>query len=216
MISGKTFVLPIITPPAAFSVNPRATFCRSADSSSGKGTDADVSRQAGLFPQLTAAGCERKSAIVTSNLPLSNWGETFSDPVISSAIIDRLPHHPSAIKPMAILIASKDSFPTGCLRPSLLSKLRIFCHFSANFSCRLHRIRQLVPLRCLFPCAPAPEYRDCRQQRDGRLFKWEKACGFLRRPDPCFFIDGSLLSRIQRSLNPRSRSRRCHCNASNR
>lgn len=53
---------------------------------------------ANLFFQLIAARYERKSTIVTSNLPLSNWSEVFSDPVIASAIIDRLVHHSSVVK----------------------------------------------------------------------------------------------------------------------
>ena len=53
---------------------------------------------ANLFFRLIAVRYERKSTIVTSNLPLSNWGEVFSDPVIASAIIDRLANHSSVVK----------------------------------------------------------------------------------------------------------------------
>lgn len=53
---------------------------------------------AGLFFQLVAARYERRSMIITSNKPLSKWGEVFSDPVIANAIIDRLVHHSSVVK----------------------------------------------------------------------------------------------------------------------
>ena len=53
---------------------------------------------AGLTFQLVAARCERKSTVVTTNQPLSKWGEVFSDPVIANAIIDRLAHRSATIR----------------------------------------------------------------------------------------------------------------------
>lgn len=53
---------------------------------------------AGLFFQLIAGRYERRSTIVTTNQPLSKWGEVFADPVIANAIIDRLVHHSSIIR----------------------------------------------------------------------------------------------------------------------
>lgn len=53
---------------------------------------------AGLFFQLVAARYEKRSVIVTTNQPLSKWGEVFGDPVIANAIIDRLVHHSRIIK----------------------------------------------------------------------------------------------------------------------
>lgn len=53
---------------------------------------------AGLTFQLVAARYERKSTVVTTNQPLSKWGEVFSDPVIANAIIDRLVHHSAIIR----------------------------------------------------------------------------------------------------------------------
>jgi DNA replication protein DnaC len=41
---------------------------------------------------------EKKSTIVTTNIPLSKWGETFSDSTIAAAILDRLVHHSTIIK----------------------------------------------------------------------------------------------------------------------
>lgn len=52
--------------------------------------DADA---ANLFFQLVASRYETGSIILTSNLPFTRWGDTFSDPVIAAAMIDRLVHH---------------------------------------------------------------------------------------------------------------------------
>lgn len=51
-----------------------------------------------LFFQLIASRYERRSTILTTNQPLSKWGEVFGDPTIATAIIDRLVHHASIIK----------------------------------------------------------------------------------------------------------------------
>jgi len=50
------------------------------------------------FFQLVAARYERRPMIITSNLPLSKWGEIFGDYTIANAIIDRLVHHSHIIK----------------------------------------------------------------------------------------------------------------------
>jgi DNA replication protein DnaC len=41
---------------------------------------------------------EKKSTIITTNIPLSKLGETFSNNTIVSAILDRLVHHSTIIK----------------------------------------------------------------------------------------------------------------------
>lgn len=51
-----------------------------------------------IFFQLIAARYEKKSTIITTNQPLSRWGEVFGDPTIATAIIDRLVHHSTVIK----------------------------------------------------------------------------------------------------------------------
>ena len=51
-----------------------------------------------IFFQLIAARYEKKSTIITTNQPLSKWGEVFGDPTIATAIIDRLVHHSTVIK----------------------------------------------------------------------------------------------------------------------
>lgn len=51
-----------------------------------------------IFFQLIAARYEKKSTIITTNQPLSKWGEVFNDPTIATAIIDRLVHHSYVVK----------------------------------------------------------------------------------------------------------------------
>jgi DNA replication protein DnaC len=41
---------------------------------------------------------ENGSIIITSNRPLTKWGELFGEPVISSALLDRLFHNAHKIK----------------------------------------------------------------------------------------------------------------------
>lgn len=48
---------------------------------------------ANMFFQLIAKRYEKKSTIVTTNIPFSKWGDTFNDSVIATAILDRLLHH---------------------------------------------------------------------------------------------------------------------------
>lgn len=51
-----------------------------------------------LFFQLIARRYEKNSTIITTNKPVSEWGETFGDPVLANAIVDRLLHHSHVIK----------------------------------------------------------------------------------------------------------------------
>ncbi|MDR7608674.1 MAG: IS21-like element helper ATPase IstB [Armatimonadota bacterium] len=50
-----------------------------------------------VFFQLVAARYERASIILTSNHTFADWGQVFGDPVIATAILDRLLHHSHVI-----------------------------------------------------------------------------------------------------------------------
>jgi len=50
------------------------------------------------FFQLVAARYEKRPIILTTNQPLSRWGEVFGDNTLANAIIDRLVHHSQIIK----------------------------------------------------------------------------------------------------------------------
>lgn len=48
---------------------------------------------ADAFYRIIASRYETRSLIVTSNKSFESWGEVFPDPVIASAVLDRLVHH---------------------------------------------------------------------------------------------------------------------------
>ena len=57
-----------------------------------------IDRQgANLFFQLISRRYERGSILLTSNQSLGAWGEVFGDPVIASALLDRLLHHATTV-----------------------------------------------------------------------------------------------------------------------
>ena len=50
-----------------------------------------------LFFQRIDKRYERNSTIITTNINFSQWDETFGDPMIASAIVDRLLHHATVV-----------------------------------------------------------------------------------------------------------------------
>ncbi len=48
---------------------------------------------ADAFCRIIASRYEQRSLIVTSNKSFESWAEVFPDPVIASAVLDRLVHH---------------------------------------------------------------------------------------------------------------------------
>ena len=61
-----------------------------------------------LFFQLIAKRYEKSSTIITTNKPLSKWGEIFGDPVLANAILDRLLHHADVINIVGRSYRTKD------------------------------------------------------------------------------------------------------------
>ena len=51
-----------------------------------------------LMDETMAMRYEKKPTIITTNIPLSKWADTFSDAILASAILDRLVHHSTIIK----------------------------------------------------------------------------------------------------------------------
>src|SRR5499427_9537557 len=51
-----------------------------------------------LFFQLVNARYERAAMILTSNRGFAEWGEVFGDPVVATALLDRLLHHAVVIQ----------------------------------------------------------------------------------------------------------------------
>ena len=50
-----------------------------------------------LFFQLVSRRYERGSLLLTSNRSVGEWGSVFGDPVVATAILDRLLHHSHVI-----------------------------------------------------------------------------------------------------------------------
>ncbi|QVK16935.1 IS21-like element helper ATPase IstB [Mycoplasmatota bacterium] len=61
-----------------------------------------------LLFQLIARRYEKKSTIITTNKPLSKWGEIFGDSVLANAILDRLLHHSHVINIVGRSYRTKD------------------------------------------------------------------------------------------------------------
>ena len=81
-----------------------------------------IDRQgANLFFQLISRRYERGSILVTSNQSLGAWGEVFGDPVIASAILDRLLHHATTINIKGDSYRLKEKRRAGLLRPATAS-----------------------------------------------------------------------------------------------
>jgi DNA replication protein DnaC len=97
-----------------------------------------ISGGGNLFFQLVNARYERAAMILTSNRGFAEWGEVFGDPVVATALLDRLLHHavviqiefttPSSSKSRGRVIGFA-SMPTLCRntsapRPSLTRQSR--------------------------------------------------------------------------------------------
>ena len=65
-----------------------------------------------IFFQLVSARYERGSIILTSNKSYGDWGTIFGDPIIATAILDRLLHHSTTINIRGESYRLKDS-PQG-------------------------------------------------------------------------------------------------------
>lgn len=61
-----------------------------------------------LFFQLISRRYEKHPTIVTTNKSLSKWAETFGDPVLTGAILDRLLHHSRVFKIVGPSYRTKD------------------------------------------------------------------------------------------------------------
>jgi len=79
-----------------------------------------IDRQgANLFFQLVSRRDERGALILTSNQSFGAWGEVFGDPVIASAILDRLLHHSSTINIKGVSNRLREKLKAGLVKPKL-------------------------------------------------------------------------------------------------
>ena len=68
-----------------------------------------------IFFQLVSARYERGSIILTSNKSYGDWGSVFGDPIIATAILDRLLHHSTTINIRGESYRLKDRRRAGLL-----------------------------------------------------------------------------------------------------
>lgn len=70
-----------------------------------------------LMFQLVSRRYERGSVLVTSNLTTSEWGNVFGDPVVATAILDRLLHHSHVVTIRGDSYRLREKRKSGLLRP---------------------------------------------------------------------------------------------------
>jgi DNA replication protein DnaC len=68
-----------------------------------------------IFFQLVSARYERASIILTSNKSYGDWGSIFGDPIMATAILDRLLHHSTTINIRGESYRLKDRRRAGLL-----------------------------------------------------------------------------------------------------
>lgn len=72
----------------------------------------DVGKEgADLLFQLVSRRYERRSTIVTTNVGIGAWAKVFGDPVVASAIADRLCHHCTVLRITGRSYRTKDLAP---------------------------------------------------------------------------------------------------------
>lgn len=77
--------------------------------------------EASLFFRLVARRYERASLVITSNKSFLDWGETFNDPILATAILDRLLHYSTTLNIKGESYRLKEKRRAGLLgRPSLV------------------------------------------------------------------------------------------------
>jgi DNA replication protein DnaC len=76
--------------------------------------------EASLFFRLVARRYERASLIVTSNKSFLDWGEIFNDPILATAVLDRLLHYATTLNIKGESYRLKEKRRAGLLgRPNL-------------------------------------------------------------------------------------------------
>lgn len=71
---------------------------------------------ANLFFQLVAKRYEKGALVLTSNQAYSAWGQVFGDPILATAILDRLLHHSTTINIKGESYRLKEKIKAGLIR----------------------------------------------------------------------------------------------------
>jgi DNA replication protein DnaC len=78
-----------------------------------------------LFFQLVSRRYERGSLLITSNRAVSEWGTVFGDPVVATAILDRLLHHSHVVTIRGESYRLREKRRSGLLTPSTTAKTAV-------------------------------------------------------------------------------------------
>ena len=73
-----------------------------------------------LFFQLVSRRYERGSLLLTSNRSVGEWGTVFGDPVVATAILDRLLHHSHVLTIRGDSYRLREKRRAGLVKPELL------------------------------------------------------------------------------------------------
>jgi DNA replication protein DnaC len=75
-----------------------------------------------LFFQLVSRRYERGSMLITSNRSVGEWGTVFGDPVVATAILDRLLHHSQVITIRGDSYRLREKRRSGLIKPATLDQ----------------------------------------------------------------------------------------------
>lgn len=78
--------------------------------------------EASLFFRLVTRRYEKACLVLTSNKGFVDWGEVFSDPIIATAILDRLLHHATTLNIKGESYRLKEKRKAGLFTPSTRTK----------------------------------------------------------------------------------------------
>ncbi|MFO0334327.1 MAG: ATP-binding protein, partial [Pseudomonadota bacterium] len=87
-----------------------------------------------LMFQLISRRYEKGSLLVTSNLTTSEWGSVFGDPVVATAILDRLLHHSHLVTIRGDSLRLREKRRSGLLKP--ISAAGVGPQQGVGFGCR--------------------------------------------------------------------------------
>jgi len=79
-------------------------------------------KAAHLFFQLVSRRYEKGSILITSNRSVGEWGEVFGDPIVATAILDRLLHHSHVVTIRGESYRLKEKRKSGLIRTEHLKK----------------------------------------------------------------------------------------------
>jgi len=77
-----------------------------------------------LFFQLVAHRYERGSLLMTSNRSVGEWDQVFGDPVVATAILDRLLHHSQVLTIRGESYRLREKPRSGLIKPAPVASIQ--------------------------------------------------------------------------------------------